>query len=165
MTTASNNFEPSELNPLKSLDVWEDDVLERYPDPQSIATDKSTEAYRNYENPEKDTVREFYRLNHIHQSYDFVLNKKAEYLKFDKKEMPVWDAFQFLNQLVDDSDPFAVVGVSVMKFLAFFAVVGVSAMKLKKSSYPGSLRLVFSPTAEACTSRLYLFNKIVHNIY
>ena len=27
------------------------------------------------------------------------------YLKFDKKEMPVWDAFQFLNQLVDDSDP------------------------------------------------------------
>ncbi|MEP6683260.1 MAG: inositol oxygenase family protein, partial [Parafilimonas sp.] len=24
---------------------------------------------------------------------------------FDKKQMPVWDAFQFLNQLVDDSDP------------------------------------------------------------
>jgi inositol oxygenase len=26
-------------------------------------------------------------------------------LSFDKKEMPIWDAFDFLNQLVDDSDP------------------------------------------------------------
>ncbi len=93
------------INPLKSLDVWEDDVLERYPDPESIATDKSTEAYRNYDSPERDTVREFYKLNHTYQSYDFVMSKKANYLKFDKKEMPVWDAFQFLNQLVDDSDP------------------------------------------------------------
>ena len=39
------------------------------------------------------------------QTYDFVLEKKADYLKFDKKEMPVWNAFDFLNQLVDDSDP------------------------------------------------------------
>ncbi|CAN5532844.1 hypothetical protein BH10BAC3_BH10BAC3_43070 [soil metagenome] len=31
--------------------------------------------------------------------------KRDNYLKFDKKEMPVWNAFDFLNQLVDDSDP------------------------------------------------------------
>ncbi|MEO6355451.1 MAG: inositol oxygenase family protein [Ferruginibacter sp.] len=105
MLPSSDELSQSALNPLKSLDVWEDDVLERYPDPESIATDKSTEAYRNYESPERDTVREFYRLNHTYQSYDFVVSKKANYLKFDKKEMPVWDAFQFLNQLVDDSDP------------------------------------------------------------
>src|SRR3954447_6581053 len=103
--TPLHNFDQSELNPLSSLDVWEDDVLERYPDPAAIATDKSTDAYRNYETPERETVREFYRLNHTYQGYDFVLEKKANYLKFDKKEMPVWDAFQFLNQLVDDSDP------------------------------------------------------------
>jgi inositol oxygenase len=94
-----------EISPLSSLDVWEEDVLERYPDPSSIASAKSTEEYRNYDSPERDTVREFYRLNHIYQHYDFVVEKKANYLKFDKKEMPVWDAFQFLNQLVDDSDP------------------------------------------------------------
>jgi inositol oxygenase len=105
MLPSSDELSQSALNPLKSLDVWEDDVLERYPDPESIATDKSTEAYRNYESPERETVREFYRLNHTYQSYDFVVSKKANYLKFDKKEMPVWDAFQFLNQLVDDSDP------------------------------------------------------------
>ncbi|CAN5280872.1 hypothetical protein BH11BAC5_BH11BAC5_32000 [soil metagenome] len=105
MLPSSDELSQSALNPLKSLDVWEDDVLERYPDPESIATDKSTEAYRNYESPERDTVREFYRLNHTYQSYDFVVSKKANYLKFDKKEMPVWDAFKFLNQLIDDSDP------------------------------------------------------------
>ena len=91
--------------PLSSLDEWEDDLLLRYPDPESIAEGRDTEAYRNYEAPARDTVKEFYRLQHIGQTYDFVLEKKADYLKFDKKEMSVWDAFEFLNQLVDDSDP------------------------------------------------------------
>jgi len=95
----------AETRPLSSLDVWEDDLLERYPDPESIAQGKTTEEYRNYETPGRDSVREFYRLNHTYQTYDFVQEKKAEYLRFDKKEMSVWDAFQFLNQLVDDSDP------------------------------------------------------------
>lgn len=103
--TPVNKLSQAEINPLQSLDEWEEDVLERYPDPESIATSKKTSAYRNYETPVRDTVREFYRLNHAYQTYDFVQEKKANYLKFDKKEMPVWDAFQFLNQLVDDSDP------------------------------------------------------------
>jgi len=90
---------------LKNLDDWENDLLRRYPDPEAIAKDKATEAYRNYEEPARDTVKEFYRLNHTYQTYDFVQQKKADYLQFDKKEMPVWDAFRFLNQLVDDSDP------------------------------------------------------------
>ena len=91
--------------PLANLDEWEDDLLRRYPDPESIATGKSTEEYRNYEAPARDTVKEFYRLNHQYQTFDFVQEKRAEYLKFDKKEMAIWDAFDFLNQLVDDSDP------------------------------------------------------------
>jgi inositol oxygenase len=100
-----DNKQLSETNPLSSLDVWEEDLLERYPDPESIATGKATEEYRNYETPGRDSVREFYRLNHQYQTFDFVQQKKAEFLSFDKKEMSVWDAFQFLNQLVDDSDP------------------------------------------------------------
>lgn len=103
--TPVNKLTEAEINPLHSLDEWEDDVLERYPDPEAIATSKKTEEYRNYETPVRDTVREFYRLNHTYQTYEFVQEKRADYLKFDKKEMPVWDAFQFLNQLVDDSDP------------------------------------------------------------
>lgn len=94
-----------ESTPLKSLDEWEDDLLRRYPNPEEIATSKSTEEYRNYEDPKRDSVREFYRLNHTYQTYDFVMQKRAEFLAFNKKEMPVWSAFDFLNQLVDDSDP------------------------------------------------------------
>ena len=94
-----------ESTPLKSLDEWEDDLLRRYPNPEEISTSKSTEEYRNYEDPKRDSVREFYRLNHTYQTYDFVMQKRAEFLAFNKKEMPVWSAFDFLNQLVDDSDP------------------------------------------------------------
>lgn len=94
-----------QTNPLQSLDEWEEDLLVRYPNPESIAQNKTTEAFRDYDNTVRDTVREFYRLNHTYQSHDFVMQKRAEYLKFDKKKMHVWEAFQFLNQLVDDSDP------------------------------------------------------------
>ena len=105
MSASDRSFSQVESNPLKSLDEWEDFVLDRYPEPGSIATAKSRDDYRNYEDPARDTVREFYRLNHTYQTYDFVRGKQAEYLKFDKKAMPVWQAFDFLNELVDDSDP------------------------------------------------------------
>lgn len=100
-----NKFTSEETNPLSSLDAWEEDVLLRYPDPEAIATAKSTEEYRNYDSPGRDTVKEFYRLNHTYQTYSFVQEKRADFLRFNKKEMTVWDAFDFLNQLVDDSDP------------------------------------------------------------
>jgi inositol oxygenase len=91
--------------PLKSLDEWEEDVLRRYPDPETIAKAKSVEEYRNYDEPVRDTVKEFYRLNHTYQTFDFVQQKQKEFLSFSKAKMPIWDAFDFLNQLVDDSDP------------------------------------------------------------
>lgn len=102
---SDNKFTESEINPMASLDHWEDDLLDRYPDPETMSTDKKKEEFRNYDDPVRDTVKEFYRLNHTHQTFDFVKQKRNEYLSFNKKEMPVWDAFQFLNQLVDDSDP------------------------------------------------------------
>ena len=86
------------------MEEWEDDLLVRYPEPKSST--KSKEEYRNYDDSERvDTVREFYRLNHKYQTYDFVVKKQEEYLTFDKREMSFWDAVDFLNTLVDDSDP------------------------------------------------------------
>lgn len=96
-------FTDREIAPLASIEEWEDDVLVRYPEPNTPA--KTTEEYRNYDDPKRDTVREFYRLNHTYQTYDFVKEKQANFLKFDKKEMRVWDACDFLNTLIDDSDP------------------------------------------------------------
>jgi inositol oxygenase len=103
MSATLNALSAKETNPLPSLDEWEEAVLQRYPEPGMPAKEK--EAYRNYEDPARDTVREFYRLNHTYQTYAFVQEKRDNFLKFDKREMPVWKAFDFLNQLVDDSDP------------------------------------------------------------
>lgn len=89
-------------NPLGSLDEWEDDLLVRYPEEN---TPKAKEEYRNYDDPARDTVKEFYRLNHTYQTFDFVQEKRAEFLKLDRREMGLWDAVEFLNTLIDDSDP------------------------------------------------------------
>jgi inositol oxygenase len=96
-------LKPEEINPLSSIEVWEEDVLERYPTPGEPA--KAKEEFRNYEDPKRETVKEFYRLNHQYQTYDFVKQKQQEFLQFNRKEMPVWGAMEFLNTLVDDSDP------------------------------------------------------------
>ena len=85
-----------------TLDAWEDSLLERYPAP---GDNRPKDEYRNYEAEARPTVREFYRLNHRGQTVDFVRAKKAEYLALDKRRMSIWQAMEFLNTLVDDSDP------------------------------------------------------------
>ncbi|WP_299552253.1 inositol oxygenase family protein [Seonamhaeicola sp.] len=90
--------------PLKSIEHWEEDVLKRYPDPK--VPKKSKEEFRNYKDSDRaETVREFYRLNHSYQTYDFVCEKEQDLLQFNRKEMSLWEAIDFLNTLVDDSDP------------------------------------------------------------
>ena len=83
------------------MELWEDDVLERYPENPA----KSKEEFRNYDEPARDTVKEFYRMNHTFQTYDFVLEKEKEFLSLNRREMSLWDAVEYLNTLVDDSDP------------------------------------------------------------
>jgi len=72
---------------------------------EQTAAAKSQDAYRNYDAPARDTVREFYRQNHAQQTYDFVVARKADYLRFNRREMTWWDALDYLDTLVDDSDP------------------------------------------------------------
>src|SRR5438045_4089185 len=98
--------------PLAGLEEWEDFLKERYPEPQPAtkpfkATDseKQKEQFRNYEAEARPSVREFYRLNHRHQAYDFVQNKRKEFLSLNRRQMSVWEALEYLNTLVDDSDP------------------------------------------------------------
>ncbi len=101
---------PNDNTPLQSLEEWEDFVKERYPKPMDMpfkATDpeKSKEQFRNYEANARPTVREFYRLNHRHQTYEFGQAKRKEFLGLNRMQMGVWEAAEYLNQLVDDSDP------------------------------------------------------------
>src|SRR3954451_19546572 len=103
---------PSSTAPLHNLDEWEDFLKDRYPEPAPAAKafaatnpDKKEEEFRDYKADARPTVREFYRLNHRHQTLDFVRAKKREYLPLAKRRMGVWEAMEFLNTLVDDSDP------------------------------------------------------------
>src|SRR5882762_5165215 len=96
--------------PLNGLEEWEDFLKVRYPENETKpfeATDpaKQKEQFRNYEADARPTVREFYRLNHRHQTFDFVQAKKREFLSLSRRTMGIWEAMEYLNTLVDDSDP------------------------------------------------------------
>ena len=92
-----------EHSPLKSIEEWEEDVLRRYP--ESGKTPKAKEEFRNYAAPPRETVREFYRINHTYQTFEFVQQKKQQFLSLNRKSMSTWEALEYLNTLVDDSDP------------------------------------------------------------
>ncbi len=97
--------------PLEDIDSWDEVIRARYAeDGDSAALDeqslnKKKAEFRNYEVEARPSVREFYRLNHTYQTLDFVRAKKAEYLPKNKRRMGIWEAMEFLNTLVDDSDP------------------------------------------------------------
>jgi len=96
-----------EKNPMESIEQWEDDVLERYPEPGTDYTPagKGKASFRNYDEPPRSSVREFYRLNHKYQTVDFVRQKREEFAPGKHGAMSIWEALEFLNTLVDDSDP------------------------------------------------------------
>jgi len=85
--------------PLDSLEQWDDFVQDRY-DPN-----RKKDEFRKFTAEAPPVVQEFYRQNHRYQTRDFVLEKKREYLPLNKRLMGVWEAMEYLNTLVDDSDP------------------------------------------------------------
>ena len=86
-------------NPLKRLDDWDDFVASRYQE------NKPQEEFRNYDPDSNPGVAEFYRQNHSLQTFDFVQSKEREYLPLRKAQKTIWEAAEFLNTLVDESDP------------------------------------------------------------
>ncbi|MCD0462836.1 inositol oxygenase [Roseiconus lacunae] len=90
--------------PLNTLDDWEDDLKQRYPE-QDQPAEKAKDEFRDYGEQTRPGVREFYRQNHRYQTYDFVQQKRTEFLGLDRRAMTVWEAMEYLNQLVDESDP------------------------------------------------------------
>lgn len=93
-----------ETHPLASLEEWEDDLLRRYPEP-SKPTASEGKSFRNYAAEARPSVKKFYELNHRYQSLEFVRAKRQQYLALDKRRMGVWEAMEYLNTLIDDSDP------------------------------------------------------------
>ncbi|HCC56999.1 MAG TPA: inositol oxygenase [Solibacterales bacterium] len=84
---------------MQSVDEWDDFVATRYQE------NKSEDEFRNYASDANPGVTEFYRQNHAHQTFDFVGEKQAEYLPLQRGQQSIWEAAEYLNTLIDDSDP------------------------------------------------------------
>jgi inositol oxygenase len=85
--------------PLPQLEDWDDFVATRYRE------GKPEQEFRNYKADANPTVTEFYRQNHAYQTLEFVLRKKSEYGGLHRGEKSIWEMAEYLNTLVDDSDP------------------------------------------------------------
>lgn len=112
---ANDRMATATQGPLKSLEEWDDFVKDRYNEPVqqgngakpfvTVNPDKKKDEFRDYRAEARPSVKEFYRLNHKGQTRDFVLQKKREYLSRERAKMGIWEAMEYLNTLVDDSDP------------------------------------------------------------
>jgi inositol oxygenase len=61
--------------------------------------------FRQYDAAAVPGVAQFYRNNHEQMTLDYVRGKEAEYFGLTRGEKSVWEAAEFLNALVDESDP------------------------------------------------------------
>lgn len=94
---ADTDLAEDKAGPLADLDDWES----AHPtDPETGKT-----SFRDYRKNVRTGVVEFYRQNHANQTYDFVFEKKRQYEPGRHPRMGIWEAMEFLNTLVDDSDP------------------------------------------------------------
>ena len=90
---------PTAGGPLGDLDEWDEFLAGRYKE------GKSEEEFRKYDAEANPGVAEFYRLNHEFQTFDYVMGKEREYFGLTRGTKTVWEAAEYLNTLVDDSDP------------------------------------------------------------
>ncbi|HET6878995.1 MAG TPA: inositol oxygenase family protein [Pirellulales bacterium] len=111
----------SSSGPLDDLEQWDDHLRQRYPKPADgpPAAAKQPHEFRDYRAEARPQVKEFYRQHHQHQTVDFVRAKREQYLSpstgnpagqmegcgAPRRRMGVWQALEYLNTLVDDSDP------------------------------------------------------------
>ena len=66
---------------------------------------KAEEEFRQYDATAVPRVARFYRNNHERMTVDYVLRKEAEYFGLTRGKKSIWEAAEFLNALVDESDP------------------------------------------------------------
>jgi inositol oxygenase len=93
------NDQQALATPLHDLDQWDDFLEGRYKE------GKSESEFRKYDAQADPGVAQFYKTNHEQQTVDYVLGKECEYFGLTRGHKTVWEAAEYLNTLVDDSDP------------------------------------------------------------
>lgn len=100
MGSADPSTQATQEKPLgRDMEEWDDFLTGRY------RQGKSKEEFRQYDEQANPGVARFYQLNHEHQTLEYVLDKEKQYFSLNKGQKSIWEAAEFLNTLVDDSDP------------------------------------------------------------
>lgn len=86
-------------SPLPRLDDWDEFLEGRYKE------GKPESEFRQYDAKANPPVAEFYRVNHERQTLAYVLGKEKQYFGLNRGRKSIWEAADYLNTLVDDSDP------------------------------------------------------------
>lgn len=112
-TTPAQTISKNPDDTMNGFEEWEEFMEERYPNPidgtpvppRLKNTLQRRDGYRDYRAEARPGVKEFYRLNHRYQTVDLVRSKQADFGRLNRKEMTVWEAVEWLDTIVDDSDP------------------------------------------------------------
>src|SRR5579859_4319277 len=101
MSGPAKSIDPNK--PLEDLDHWEEFLKDRYPEGEvaelvAVGAEsegekkwkRDTAKFRDYRAEARPSVKEFYRLNHKFQTFDFVQSKRREFLSLDKRPMSIW---------------------------------------------------------------------------
>jgi len=65
-----------------------------------------TEEFRNYvDSVAQERVENNYKMNHKHQTLEFVKANKERYSKLNILSMTIWEAMDLMKEVVDESDP------------------------------------------------------------
>jgi len=73
---------------------------------ETVDPEKKKEEFRNYaDSARQERVENFYKEQHTRQDYKFVMGMRERHLKFDKCVKTVWEMAEYLDKVVDDSDP------------------------------------------------------------
>lgn len=92
------------LDLLEEFEVASRAESEDYFDP--VNPNKKEEEFRNYKSgPRYRKVKQFYLKNHQNQTLAFVLKQKEKMFQWQGGQMTILEAFEYLDTVVDDSDP------------------------------------------------------------
>ncbi|KAF5199201.1 Inositol oxygenase [Thalictrum thalictroides] len=103
MATNNVNDKPQLGTEVKAKNI-SDDTKEGFEVPTNNAFGQTFRDYHAH-SERKETVEEFYRINHINQSVDFVNQMREKYGKLNRTEMSIWECCELLNEFIDESDP------------------------------------------------------------
>jgi len=97
--------------PLEDLDHWEEFLKARYPEPPALVIRITRRPGGRVRLP-ATTARKRARASRSSTASTTptrpttsLARKRREFLSLDKRRMGIWEAMEYLNTLVDDSDP------------------------------------------------------------